>query len=167
MALTGFYAFASASQMVVDAARLLCAADPSRTRSNVVKSWEEMDIAGRFISTTILSDIDAADFLLADISTLNFNVVYEIGYAIGRSKRVILVKHRAVSATHPTIQEVGIFDTIGYKEYASSEELIRIVGSLSDVKPIHVSGKTNEKTPVYLVQPKIKTDYDGFLVSSI
>lgn len=28
---------------------------------------------------------------------------------------------------------------------------------------MHISGKINDKTPIYLIQPKTKTDYDGFI----
>ena len=43
-------------------------------------SWRENEIAGRFIVEPILDNIAASQCLVADISTLNFNVTYEIGY---------------------------------------------------------------------------------------
>jgi hypothetical protein len=55
-------------------------------------SWEENDIPGRFISTEVLKRIDGGTAFIADITRLNFNVVFEIGYAKGRKKRAILVR---------------------------------------------------------------------------
>ncbi|MBK6355951.1 MAG: hypothetical protein IPF44_04170 [Betaproteobacteria bacterium] len=130
-------------------------------------SWEEMDVSGRFIATEILNNIGTNDFLVADISRLNFNVVYEIGFAIGKGKPILLVKHKAVTEGHPSIQDVGIFDTLGYKEYTTSDELYALFRDVENIRPMHISGKINDKTPIYLIQPKTKTDYDGFIVYGI
>ncbi len=58
-----------------------------------LNTWEENDIAGRFISESILEEIDHGQLLVADITQLNFNVVFEVGYAIGRGKRVYLIRN--------------------------------------------------------------------------
>lgn len=165
--LTGFFAYPASTALVVDAARAVCSLCRTRGGNVAVTAWEEMDISGRFISSEILSNIESNDFLVADISRLNFNVVYEIGFAIGKGKRVLLVKHQAVNASAPTIQDVGIFDTLGYKEYSTSEDLFSFLRDIQDLRPIHISSKVNDKTPIYLVQPKTKTDYDGFIVYGI
>lgn len=167
MALAGFFAYPASTALVVDAARAACLQCRTRGCGTTVTTWEEMDISGRFITNEILNNIETNDFLVADISRLNFNVVYEVGFAIGKGKRVMLVKHRAVSASAPTIQDVGIFDTLGYKEYATSEDLFALFRDIEDLRPIHISDKVNDKSPIYLVQPKTKTDYDGFIVYGI
>ena len=163
-----FVAYPCATNLVVDAIR--AAVGPMNARRSeglVFETWEEMDIPGRFIASEILQHIDSAEALVADISRLNFNVVYEIGYGIGRGKRILLVRNRAVQPHTPTIQEVGIFDSLGYKDYATADELISFLGSVKDLRPIHVADKRNEKSPIYLVQPKTKTDYDGLIVAGI
>jgi hypothetical protein len=77
-------------------------------RGNIlVNSWTALDIVGHFISGRVLEGIDKADILIADISMLNFNVTYEIGYAIGRGKRVLLTKNTSVREVAPTISDVG------------------------------------------------------------
>lgn len=167
MSLVGFFAFPSGLPLISQAARHVCASKPIRGTSVSVDSWEELDIPGKFISNEIISKIAGSDFLVADISRLNFNVVYEIGYAIGKGKRILLVKHRAISSVPPTIQDVGIFDTLGYKEYSTAEELAGFVGALSDVNPLPIRDQRNSRSPIYVVQPKTKTDFDGFITRSI
>jgi hypothetical protein len=39
-----------------------------------LKPWEQLDIPGRFIADAVLDGIDDSDFLIADITSLNFNV---------------------------------------------------------------------------------------------
>lgn len=43
-------------------------------------SWEETDIPGRFIATEVLKLIENGTIFIADITRLNFNVVFEIAY---------------------------------------------------------------------------------------
>lgn len=167
MTATAFFAYPAGTNLVVDAIGAAVSQTRARTRDVSFETWEEIDIPGRFISTEILQRIESCDVLAADISRLNFNVVYEVGYAIGKGKRVLLVKHRAVQEKSPTIQDVGIFDTLGYKEYSTAEELATFLCVVRDMRPIHVSDKRNEKSPLYLVQPKTKTDYDGLIVAAI
>ena len=44
-----------------------------------IKSWVGNDICGRFLVDPILEKIDGAEFLIAAITALNFNVAFEIG----------------------------------------------------------------------------------------
>ena len=167
MAYTGFFAFPSAPILVVDHIRSAIPRVAERASFIAVETWEELDVAGRFIASEVLSRIDDSDFLIADISRLNFNVVYEVGYAIGKGKPILLVKHRALQQQSPTIQDVGIFDTLGYKEYATADELAAFLAGIRVVRPIHLAERRNEKSPIYLVQPKTRTDYDGLIIAGV
>lgn len=131
------------------------------------ESWEENDVAGRFLATPILSKIEAGDLIVADVTVLNFNVVFEIGYAIGHRKRAVLIKNRALVGSDELIREVGIFDTLGYREYANSDELATIFRSLGDSEPLAIPDGINTGAPVYLVLPRQKTDVEVRLTSRI
>ncbi len=163
MSMTGFVAYPSNIHIIVDTIR----GAVEQCINPKLTTWEELDIPGKFIATEITNKIDSSDFVIADVTRLNFNVAYEIGYGIGKGKRVLLIKNRAVQESLPTIKDVGIFDTIGYKEYSTSFELLNFLQNLDDVRPIYVTEKRNEKSPIYLVQPKTKTDYDGTITSDI
>lgn len=132
-----------------------------------VKSWEQVDIIGQFISQKVLQSIDEADFVIADITKLNFNVTYEIGYAIGRHKRILLTKNSTLKEFQPTIREVGIFDTLGYKEYENSKQLTNFILESSKNKPLTFQHKINTKSPVYLLEGLHKTDFATRIVSRI
>lgn len=75
--------------------------------------WEFNDIAGHPITSPILEGIEASLFIVADITYLNPNVVYETGFAIGSSKRAFLVRRRGVEGDERVAQAAGIFDTLG------------------------------------------------------
>ncbi len=123
-----------------------------------IKSWKALDICGAFIRKSIHQAIEDFDVIVADITKLNFNVTYEIGYAIGLGKPILLLRNNAINETEPKIRDVGIFDTIGYEEYTNSDDLYRI---LSDIKAKPLKGDNlniNTRAPVYLLEQKYKTD---------
>ena len=163
---SGFYAYASAlaeiGQTIEEAVQL---ANESSNLS--VKTWKALDIAGHFISEEVLAGIDSCDFLIADISILNFNVTYEIGYAIGRGKRTLVTKNKSIRDGSLTIREVGIFDTLGYSEYQNSRELRSFIDGANKLNPINISSKINIKSPVYLLEGLHKTDWSSRIVSRI
>ncbi len=139
------------------------------TASGIISpaSWEELDIPGKFIATEVLTGIDSSEFTVADISRYNFNVIYEIGYSIGRGKRVLLVRHRSVAHDEIPAHDLGLFDTLGWKSYANGTELSEHIRNFDHTRKIPVHEKVNTQSPIYIVQPKHKSDYDGYIVSAI
>jgi hypothetical protein len=122
------------------------------------ETWKETDVVGRFISYEILNMIEARDCLVADISVTNFNVTYEIGFALGKQKRVLLVKQPQL-ANDTDLAEVGIFDTLGNKNYENSSQFIDLLRNLRDAQPLQPPAvKLNSKAPVYLIEALYKTD---------
>lgn len=165
--INGFYAYPSNPSEIGETIEV-AKVEVQRSQNGVsVTTWKTLDIVGHFISEEVLQKIDANDFLIADISRLNFNVTYEIGYAIGKGKRILLTKNKSLNSGTPTIQEVGIFDTIGYKEYQNSSELVSYIKSINSILPINISHIINTKSPVYLLATKYKTDWATRIVSRI
>lgn len=122
--------------------------------------WRELDIPGRFIATEVVRSIDSSDFLLADITTLNFNVTYEIGYAIGRGKRVLIVRNAAYAkAEDERIRRLGIFDSLGYKDYENSRGLAAFIRSMRDVAPHPLSSHQSKSSPIYVTKTRYRSDY--------
>jgi hypothetical protein len=131
------------------------------------QSWEEVDIPGHFISTSILDSISGSTVFVADITRLNFNVTFEIGYAIGKCKRIILVHNNTLKNDFDIAKEVGIFDTIGYKPYANSHELKDYLLSIVDYKPLNISYPINTRSPIYLLLPRLKGDSIIHIISRV
>ena len=162
----GFYAYASfpaeIGQTIEEAVRIVN--DQPYLR---VETWKALDIVGHFISEEVLEGIDSCDFLVADISVLNFNVTYEIAYAIGKGKRILLTKNKSIRERNLTINEVGIFDTLGYEEYQNSNELCSFIQNAKNKNPLNISKKINTKSPVYVLEGLHKTDWATRIISRI
>jgi hypothetical protein len=78
----------------------------------LLNPWEQSDIAGRPLMAPIFEGIATSSLLIADVTVLNFNVAYEVGYAIGTAKRAYLIRHTGIDADENVIRRVGIFDTL-------------------------------------------------------
>lgn len=118
--------------------------------------WEFNDIAGNPLISPILNGIDASKYVVADITYLNLNVVYEIGFAIGRSRRCFLVRHASIKGDQKIAQEAGIFDTLGYETYVDDEELANSLSAYVDPTPMSVIATLDRLAPVYVVEPPAK-----------
>jgi hypothetical protein len=125
-----------------------------------VTTWPESDICGQFIGTTILRDFDDSVFLAADVTYLNFNVAFEVGYAIGRGKRLFLVANSALTSDRELADTVGVFDTLGYKPYATSDSLADLLGNAPTARPLLSAHELDTKAPLYYINAPNKTDYE-------
>ena len=68
----------------------------------------------------------------------------------------------AITGSEELIRQVGIFDTLGYKEYTNSSELVFLIENIEDLNPLVVDDRgCNRLAPLYLVLPRIKTDSDS------
>lgn len=143
-------------------------AERIRTASRLVlNTWEQNDIAGRPLVAPIFEGIGTADLLIADVTTLNFNVAYEIGYAIGSAKRVYLIRHAGIDVDEEDIRKVGIFDTLGYEQYRDSDDLFRKLSYPIDTTPIPITPVPDKKAPLYLLETPVRTEGMGYIVSRV
>jgi hypothetical protein len=120
------------------------------------ESWVYNDVPGNPLISPIIDRIDESTFIIADITTLNLNVVYEIGFAIGRRKRAYLIRDQGTDGDKAVAREAGIFDTLGYHEYSDQEDLVRRLTSNIDPEPLSFSLELDHRAPVYLVEPPVK-----------
>lgn len=119
-------------------------------------SWEFNDIPGTPLISPILEKIDDSSFIVADITFLNPNVVYEIGFAIGKGKRVFLTRYRHSVGDRDMARRVGIFDTLGYFEYDDADHLATRLSTPIDETPLPFSLKVDVRAPAYVVEPPEK-----------
>lgn len=92
-------------------------------------------------------------------------MAFEIGYAIGSKKRVLLFVNSAHKGDRDLADNIGIFDTLGYELYENSQTLTSLLASRTDFSPIEFEVATNHQQPVYIVEPLKKNDAHLMLVS--
>ena len=101
----------------------------------------------------------ASNFVVANITTLNFNVLFELGYAIGLNKPILPLRDTTYSQDKTLFDQLGIFDVIGYENFQNGREL-RSLATKEHSVPI-ISAKPpdlNRQQPIYYIKSPIDTD---------
>jgi hypothetical protein len=132
-----------------------------------LRAWEANDISGRPLVNPILAGIDKSEFIVADITSPNPNVSFEIGYALGAGKRCLLVLNSTFETDNELVSRIGIYDTLGYKKYSTSDVLSSFISQTTDKEPIHLDPTLNSTAPVYVVEPPVRDDAFAKTVSAI
>lgn len=162
----GFFAYASRPHQLT---RVITEAVEIANRSGWCRfaTWEENDIAGRPLTAPIFSGLENANVLVADITTMNFNVTFEIGYAIGIGRRIFLTKSTEYKSEDDLINRIGIFDTLGYQTYSNSTQLAKLISGIKDLHPIDTHSKPNLTTPLYVLETPVRGGVMSTIISRI
>lgn len=129
-----------------------------------ISTWKRDDLGGSTVIAPIIDEIRKADVMVGDVTTLNFNVTYEMGYAVGLGKRVLPVRNRGVTSDAADILLVGIFDTLLNQPYASSEELAAMCREAQPGRRL-ATDFPYDPLPLFTLLPAIKSDQVSHLVS--
>jgi GTPase SAR1 family protein len=132
------------------------------------QTWRALPIAGQMIFCEICKAMRHAKFLVADVTDLNFNLMFEIGFGIGLGKPVIPIRDVSYSSDAAAFSALGMLDTIGYLDYINNEELRSKVTALGEPEPLHaISRSISIESPVYVVKAPLNTDGQIQLMASL
>jgi nucleoside 2-deoxyribosyltransferase len=94
---TGFFAYPSdpsdCGQAIESAIEMI----NSKNEDVDLKSWKHLQTGGNFIISAILNQIESSDFFCADITGINENVLFELGFAIGKRKPIFLIHDTTIT----------------------------------------------------------------------
>lgn len=88
-----------------------------------VTSWEDLFVDGRVIIDSITDKIDASRCCAFDISTLNSNVLFELGYAIARKKQIWLLLEQGDSQSKENWSQFGLLADVSYVLWDNSQTI--------------------------------------------
>lgn len=88
-----------------------------------IRPWDDSKIGGKLVVDEICKDISRADFFCADLTGINPNVMFELGYAIARNKRIWLTIDPSVVDAKSNFDKLRILTTVGYSRYTNSQEI--------------------------------------------
>lgn len=162
-----FVAYSSHDEVLVSVLREAISKANAKVQELRFEAWEFSDVPGNPLISPIIERIEESTFIVADITYLNPNVIFEIGYSIGSAKRAFLIRHRASEGDRTLARQAGIFDTLGYQEYDDADTLChRLTSHIQpDSLPFNVS--LNRKAPVYVVEPPAKNGAGTTMISRL
>ena len=96
----------------------------NRKRQVKIKTWEQCNIGGKFVIDTICNAIDEAQLFFADLTGLNANVMFELGYAIACGKRIWLILDDTYTEAKNMFDQLKILTTVGYVSCCNSQNIV-------------------------------------------
>ena len=121
---TGFFTYASAPHSIP--ATINAAIESiNKSQKATLVSWESLGIGGKYIIGEVCDTIDDCDFFCADITTINPNVMFELGFAIARDKRIWLIRDDSYVDSKAEFDQLRLLTTVGYRSYTNAEQIIK------------------------------------------
>jgi hypothetical protein len=127
--------------------------------------WVARDDSGSPLGGAVDSWIEESESVIADITYVNDNVTYEIGYAIGLGKPVRLIRN----ATIPLIdlRSIGLIDTLLYDVFRTQPDLEELLRARSIPRnPWHPQPR-NKDQPLFVLSPPNPTTFSTALFSAV
>ena len=88
-----------------------------------ITSWKSLRVGGQVLWLQIAKAIETADFFCADITGLNPNVLFELGYAIGKQKREWIVVNLDSDEHRAELDQFRLLKTTGYARFSNALQL--------------------------------------------
>lgn len=123
-------------------------------------TWKNLDVPGQIIFCEICKAMRFTELIIADVTTLNFNLMFEIGFAIGLGLPVLPIRNTEYVEDKRQFDELGILDTFGYFDFQTSDDIRDRLTSEPAPQPLSINKpQLNNEAPLYVVRPP--TDSDG------
>lgn len=125
-----FYAFPaeplSVLETINEALKELKESQITRSRNVKFKPWTLMSGAGKPLMRVVAENIERAEVFACDLTYPNFNVTFELGYAISKFKRIWLSLNTVVENVEKDYKRTyfGLLGGLVYESYANHRELV-------------------------------------------
>ncbi|MCW7467782.1 P-loop ATPase, Sll1717 family [Leptospira levettii] len=158
-----FFAYESGHQETIDSISKATLDFNKHQSSFEVIRWEDLSISGRILNKLILHEISECDIFACDLTYLNHNVMFELGYAIGKRKKILIFLNPTIEKSKEIYLSSKLLRNIGFCEYTSSRNILVELQSGSKSKTIfldelnsHLNLDKQNKDLFYL-SPSIET----------
>ncbi|MDR4469875.1 MAG: nucleoside 2-deoxyribosyltransferase [Nitrospira sp.] len=121
---TGFFAYPSKPPHIPETINT-AVTRINRTGVVSLKTWEDCKVNGTLIIDEICKAIDGAAIFCADLTTINPNVMFELGYAIASNKRVWIILDTTFANSQHTFNQLRILTSVGFAKYCNAEDIER------------------------------------------
>jgi len=89
-----------------------------------IDSWKSTKVSGKFVMSAICNGIEEKDLFICDLTYLNHNVLFELGFAIAKQKRVWLLHNPSIEDSVIDFNNFKLLTTLGHTSYANSKEIV-------------------------------------------
>ena len=88
-------------------------------------SWESLRVGGQVLNATVMKAIEECEVFCCDLTYRNHNVLFELGFAIGKRRSLIILLNPTVAGAKETYSSSRILKNIGYETFATGKDILR------------------------------------------
>lgn len=88
-----------------------------------ILGWRGLAVTGRAMIDVICEEIRSREIFIADVTGLNPNVLFELGYAIAHKRRVWLLLNPKIERARRQWDNFQLLTTVGYAAYSNSRDI--------------------------------------------
>ncbi len=119
----GFFAYPSTPPAVAEVIRN--AAERINVRPDLkILLWQDLRAGGKIIIREICDSIEKSVLFLSDLTGVNPNVMFELGFAVARNKRAWVVLDTTRSSAKRDYDQLRLLTGIGYCSYTNSQDIV-------------------------------------------
>jgi hypothetical protein len=157
--IAGFYGYPAAPVVIGEVIREAVAKINS---GGVVclKTWEDCRVGGKVIINEICREINNATFFCADLTGINANVMFELGYTIARNKRIWLTLDNSLTDARKEFEQLRILTTVGHQPSMNSGLLINAFYKDLPYQDLHTTVFDSEIRPHLVTDSKLYIVYN-------
>ena len=131
-------------------------------------TWRNFRTAGQVIFCAICKRMRFAGVVVADVTTLNLNLLFEIGFALGLELPTLLIRDTSYIKDTREFDELGLLDTVGYLDFQTSHGLAEVIASNVGSEAFRAPPvSVNREMPIYVVKDPIGHEGQVRLLSTL
>jgi hypothetical protein len=131
-------------------------------------TWRDLGVSGQIIFCQVCKALRFTGFVIADVTTLNFNLLFEIGCSLGLRVPVMPIRDTSFLKDEKVFNELGLIDTVGYFDFQNSTELVKgVLGKRHPAEALPQLQPVDMEKPLYVVKSPVQSEGMVRLMSAI
>jgi hypothetical protein len=106
-------------------------------------TWEDLKVGGNILNATILKAIDHCEIFCCDLTYQNHNVLFELGYAIGKGKKLSVLLNPTVNGSKEKYSSSKVLNNIGYDEFRNGKEVLCALQQKKHISEVSINSLFN------------------------
>lgn len=163
----GLFLYSSEPQIIADTIEECAEQLPLATSKGPWLTWKDLGVSGQIIFCEICKALRFTKTAIADVTTLNFNLMFEIGYAIGLGVPVLPIRDTSYLKDERRFAELGLIDTLGYFDFQHAAELVREIAKGPRTPVLLQQYTVDKERPLYVMKSAVQSEGMVRLMSSV
>ena len=165
---TGIFLYPSDPPQIADTVEAAAKKLRKRFPEQTWLTWRDFQTAGQIIFCAICKSCRFAQYVIADVTTLNFNLMFEIGFSLGLGVAVVPIRDTTFARHRRLFDQLGLLDVIGYLDFQNADGLAESLAAHLPIDALALPPTTrNYNEPVYVLKAPIKTEGEVRLMSAL